>query len=160
MKLALLPAQQIINNCKIKDFERKKIHFCPSSREFVEEWHRQHRIITTLATYDTMRMHGIQWCFYGFVLVTKTGDENVNVAAGRPSRQSSVFEKDTADRANDGNINGVFDVGLSCTQTSEPGAYPWWAVDLEAELLVRTVIIFNRVDGNYVHFINETLKSP
>ena len=83
----------------------------------------------------------------------------MNKAAGCPTRQSSVFYGCVPERANDGNINGDLDVGFSCTHTTVDLDYPWWAVDLGSEHLVRSVIIYNRVDGNYVHFINDTLKS-
>ena len=82
-----------------------------------------------------------------------------NVAAGRQTRQSSVYKGSTADRANDGNINGHLGNGETCMHTTVDLDYPWWAVDLGSERFVRSVTIYNRVDGNYVHIINETLKS-
>ena len=78
-----------------------------------------------------------------------------NVAAGRPTRQSSVSSGASADRANDRDVNGNYFIG-SCTLTVDSTNYPWWAVDLESERYVRSVVIYNRVDGNYVHFINNT----
>ena len=80
-----------------------------------------------------------------------------NVAAGRPTRQSSVWDGHTSNRANDGNTNGDLEIGQSCTHTTGGLDYPWWAVDLESVRLVQSVVIYNRVNGNYVHFINETL---
>ena len=74
-----------------------------------------------------------------------------NDAAGRPTRQSSVDEGGSADRANDGDVNGDYDKG-SCTLTVDSTNYPWWAVDLESKRYVRSVVIYNRVDGNYAHF--------
>ncbi|KAK2189176.1 hypothetical protein NP493_114g06066 [Ridgeia piscesae] len=35
----------------------------------------------------------------------------------------------------------------SCTLTVDSTNYPWWAVDLESERLVRSVVIYNRVDA-------------
>jgi len=70
-----------------------------------------------------------------------------NVALSRPTRQSSVLFGGTSDRANDGNIDGYYSDN-SCTFTAALD-YPWWAVDLGSERLVRSVIIYNRVDGEY-----------
>ncbi|KAK2178256.1 hypothetical protein NP493_551g03036 [Ridgeia piscesae] len=67
-----------------------------------------------------------------------------NVALSRPTRQSSVFFGATSDRANDGNIDGHFS-DKSCTFTATNLDYPWWAVDLESERHVRSVIIYNRL---------------
>ena len=82
-----------------------------------------------------------------------------NVAAGRPTRQSSVSQGGVPERANDGNINGHFNRGQSCTHTTEDLDYPWWAVDLGSERLVLSVVIFNRVDSKCVHFINNLIKT-
>ena len=71
-----------------------------------------------------------------------------NVALSRPTRQSSVFFGATSDRANDGNIDGHFS-DKSCTFTATNLDYPWWAVDLESERHVRSVIIYNRLHGEY-----------
>ena len=78
-----------------------------------------------------------------------------NVAAGRPTKQSSEANSGASDRATDGNVNGEFNVGESCTQTTELD-YPWWAVDLESERLVRSVVIYNRADGKCVYLKNNT----
>ena len=78
-----------------------------------------------------------------------------NVAAGRPTKQSSEANSGASDRATDGNINGDFIRGQSCTHTPELD-YPWWAVDLEYEHLVRSVVIYNRADGMCVYFINNS----
>ena len=73
----------------------------------------------------------------------------MNVAVGRPSRQSStetITDWDVGpDRANDGNVNGNMNVGQSCSHTVESD-YPWWAVDLGSVRLVLSVHIYNRVD--------------
>ena len=71
-----------------------------------------------------------------------------NIALRRPSRISSSKYGGTADKANDGNINGIFNRG-SCTH-NEDSLKPWWAVDLESERLVLSVHIYNRVDGTCV----------
>ena len=85
------------------------------------------------------------------LFIDKTRDGYTNVAAGRPTRQSSVDDGASADRANDGEVNGHYYKG-SCTLTADPTNNPWWAVDLDSKRYVRSVIIYNRVDGNYVHF--------
>ena len=94
----------------------------------------------------------------------------VNIAVGRPSRQSStgtIVDWDVGpDRANDGNVNGNMKVGQSCSHT-EPADYPWWAVDLASVRLVLSVRIYNRVDckldshgycpflSTYIHYKDE-----
>ena len=79
-----------------------------------------------------------------------------NLAAGRPIKQSSMFEGHTPDRATDGNINGDLEIGQSCMHTTVDLDYPWWAVDLGSERLVQSVVIYNRVDGKSNYFINNT----
>ncbi|KAK2174249.1 hypothetical protein NP493_816g02032 [Ridgeia piscesae] len=80
-----------------------------------------------------------------------------NIALRRPSRISSSKNGGTADKANDGNINGIFRRG-SCTHNDD-SLKPWWAVDLESERLVLSVHIYNRVDDpNQLHDLLLGLK--
>ena len=91
------------------------------------------------------------WFMYralSFVVLTSED----NVAAGRPTRQSSVDDGASADRAIDGDVNGHYYKG-SCTLTVDSTNYPWWAVDLESERLVQSVVIYNRVDGKCVQIL-------
>jgi len=70
-----------------------------------------------------------------------------NIALSRPTRQSSVGYGGVPDRATDGNIDGHYkDNSCACTRETP---YPWWAVDLGSERLVRSVVIYNRVDRKY-----------
>ncbi|KAK2174250.1 hypothetical protein NP493_816g02034 [Ridgeia piscesae] len=68
-----------------------------------------------------------------------------NIALGRPSSQSSTASGRSADRANDGNTDGVYTNG-SCSQT-DTSSHAWWAVDLDHERLVLSVHIYNIIDG-------------
>ena len=83
----------------------------------------------------------------------------MNVALGRPSRQSSTeFLRAGPERANDGNVNGHLNLDKSCTHTQLTD-YPWWAVDLGSVRLVLSVDIYNRVDcklvsHNYCPFLS------
>ena len=73
-----------------------------------------------------------------------------NVALLRPTKQSTDGSGGPSENANDGNINGDFFKGKSCTITNDNYNYPWWAVDLESEHLVRSVVIYNRVNRKYI----------
>jgi len=67
---------------------------------------------------------------------------DVNVALGRPSYQSSIFETRSNILANDGNL--TTDVGF-CAHT-DADVNPWWVVDLGVRLYVAGVNYTNR-DG-------------
>ena len=82
-------------------------------------------------------------CSITFVLAAER-----NIALRRPSSQSSTASGGSADRANDGNTDGVYTNG-SCSQT-DTSSHAWWAVDLDHERLVLSVHIYNRIDGTYV----------
>lgn len=68
---------------------------------------------------------------------------SANLAAGRPTSQSSQFEIFDSSRAVDGNRDTVMDNGY-CTHTQEE-ANAWWSVDLGAEYTIGSVRITNRV---------------
>ncbi|XP_078249227.1 uncharacterized protein LOC110084815 [Pogona vitticeps] len=71
-----------------------------------------------------------------------------NLARGRPAFQSSLYTEtpfSVAGNAVDGNCNGDFNNGRSCTHTNlEPG--PWWYVDLGSRYVISTVVVKNRGD--------------
>lgn len=69
-----------------------------------------------------------------------------NAAPGGTARQSSTAFDGAAERAIDGNTNGVYVAG-SQTHTEEE-ANPWWEVDLGAEAPVSLVRVFNRTEGD------------
>jgi hypothetical protein len=69
---------------------------------------------------------------------------STNVALGKPATQSTTDFGGDASRAVDGNIDGGFFNG-SVTHTV--GALnQWWMVDLGAEHLIDSVIVYNRTD--------------
>ena len=73
----------------------------------------------------------------------------VNVARLGNAWQSSTDSgscNPTADKAIDGNTEGVFSPWCSVTQTKrEPNA--WWQLQLSESFIVHAVILFNRVDS-------------
>lgn len=71
-------------------------------------------------------------------------NKDLNVALGKPARQSSVFDFSVANRANDGDINGRSDAG-SISHT-EADNQTFWEVDLGKNYLVEQVKLFNRTD--------------
>jgi hypothetical protein len=67
-----------------------------------------------------------------------------NLALGRPTTQSSVRHGGKASRAVDGNTNSKYG-SRSCTHTAHQRR-PWWRVDLERVVDVKSVKITNRRD--------------
>jgi len=62
------------------------------------------------------------------------------------ARQSSAFTSPT--RALDGDTNGYFSSGKSCSHTLKYGSTdPWWTVPLQGRYIISQVNIYNRVDG-------------
>ncbi|MFJ4689545.1 PA14 domain-containing protein [Streptomyces sp. NPDC088789] len=72
-------------------------------------------------------------------------ENQINAALGRPATQSSTWGSASADRAVDGDTNGVFS-GNSVTQTNAD-ANAWWQVDLGAATPIKTIKINSRTDG-------------
>ena len=72
----------------------------------------------------------------------------INLALGKHARQSSsdtfLFALTVAQRAVDGNTDGLFLLG-SVSSTLEEDQ-PWWEVDLEVESRIFSVFIYNRAD--------------
>ncbi|CAH1257377.1 PXDN [Branchiostoma lanceolatum] len=68
-----------------------------------------------------------------------------NLALGRPTGQSSVAFSGVPGRAVDGNTNGVYNSGQSCTHTRTV-VNSWWYVDLGSSHHIDEVVIFNRQD--------------
>nr|XP_020660116.1 uncharacterized protein LOC110084815 [Pogona vitticeps] len=81
-------------------------------------------------------------------LAVGPGTVGSNLARGRPAFQSSLYTETpfaVAGNAVDGNCNGDFNNGRSCTHTNlEPG--PWWYVDLGSRYVISTVVVKNRGD--------------
>jgi hyaluronoglucosaminidase len=75
-----------------------------------------------------------------------TGACPVNVAVGKPATQSSTGFGGVPERAVDGNTNGNWGAG-SVTHTAEDGSpEPWWQADLEEEVPIHSVHLWNRTD--------------
>ncbi|MGS2619707.1 galactose-binding domain-containing protein [Micromonospora sp. LZ34] len=65
-----------------------------------------------------------------------------NLALGKPSQLSST--QGAAERANDGNIDGIWGHGSVAHSLQE--VQPWWQVDLGISQDLGSVVIWNRVD--------------
>ncbi|MCC6724905.1 MAG: discoidin domain-containing protein [Saprospiraceae bacterium] len=75
---------------------------------------------------------------------TKPGEQGENLALGKRTRQSSVFDFGNANRGNDGDTNGNWgDGSVMHTQGEDK---PWWEVDLGKKFLIEEVRIHNRKD--------------
>ena len=68
-----------------------------------------------------------------------------NVALGKTATQSSTGYGGTADRAVDGNIDGVFNDNSVTHTNSQAGA--WWMVNLGSAFTISSIEIYNRTDG-------------
>jgi len=85
-------------------------------------------------------------------LAAVDGRTNSNVALHQPTFMSSVWNDPTfgayvSSRAVDGNKDPeLMKVDNSCINT-QYDANPWWAVDLEAALVVVGILFTNRGDG-------------
>ncbi len=78
----------------------------------------------------------------------------INVAAGKPSAQSTTAFGGSAARANDGDTSGAW--GLeSVSHTDSPGGAVWWEVDLQGDYAINEISLHARTDccpdrqGNY-----------
>jgi hypothetical protein len=67
-----------------------------------------------------------------------------NVALGKPSDQSSLYESAVSSRAVDGNTDGVY-ANNSVTHTQED-SQSWWQVDLGNNYLIQTINVWTRTD--------------
>lgn len=76
------------------------------------------------------------------VIETATGAELQKDASA--VSQSSNYEDTAADRAKDGNVDGVFSNG-SVTHTNEQ-TNPWWLLDLGESKDLGKIVIYNRAD--------------
>jgi len=70
----------------------------------------------------------------------------INYALNRPTWQSADYLEFDSSRAVDGDRNGIFPDG-SCSHTSDSTVEGWWAVDLEEETFVNSIVIYNRIDA-------------
>lgn len=77
-------------------------------------------------------------------VVTIDPKKGINIARGKPAKQSSTTQGGVASRAVDGNIDTIYSKG-SCTHTHYD-TEPWWRVDLESAREIGGVQIWNRGD--------------
>lgn len=70
---------------------------------------------------------------------------NENLALGKRARQSSVHDRATANRANDGDDNGNWNDGS--VMHTKGDRISFWEVDLGENFLVKEIVIHNRSDG-------------
>ncbi|MDP6479834.1 MAG: HEAT repeat domain-containing protein [Phycisphaerales bacterium] len=68
-----------------------------------------------------------------------------NVSLGQPCSQSTTNWDGVADRAVDGDSNGIWTAGTS-THTIEGQMNPWWEVDLGVVRPIDQVVLHNRID--------------
>ncbi len=88
------------------------------------------------------------------VTVLDYGNNYLNVAAGKPSSQSSTAFGGSAARANDGDISGVWGFE-SVSHTDAIAGDIWWQVDLQGDYNINEIALHARTDccadrqGNY-----------
>ncbi|MSR32671.1 MAG: c-type cytochrome [Gemmataceae bacterium] len=73
--------------------------------------------------------------------------DGVNIARRGKAKQSSTSHGGDAVRAIDGNKNPDFSAGGQA-HTREGTDNPWWEVDLGADSLIESIVVYNRGDGN------------
>ncbi|XP_071089964.1 fucolectin-like [Haliotis cracherodii] len=98
-------------------------------------------------------------CILVSTLFSATGLDLPNLALSKPTKQSSVNEGRTSDRAVDGNNNSG-KTAESCAH-GENAAEPsleWWQVDLQKIFVVLTVSVTNRGDSHYERLTNFTVE--
>jgi hypothetical protein len=71
-------------------------------------------------------------------------DNLINLAVGKPVRESSTLKGSSPTAAVDGNVDGVFSSGSTSHTDLQSG--PWWEVDLGDEKDVNSIEIWNRTD--------------
>ena len=68
----------------------------------------------------------------------------IDIALGKSTQQSSLFESHTSSKAVDGNTNGALSGG-SCSHTKGE-MDPWWNVNFGQYYFIRGIEITNRAD--------------
>ena len=96
--------------------------------------------------YVRIQLSGKNWLSLAEVRIFGASGTSTNLAQGKRATQSSTHTllKAAAERALDGNTNGVFSGG-SVTHTNED-VNPWWEVDLGAPVTINSIEIWNRTD--------------
>jgi len=67
------------------------------------------------------------------------------ISKNKSTRQSSQFWWANSARAVDGDNNGIYRQGWTCTRT-QMQEQPWWKVKLGTDFLIDRVVVWNRVD--------------
>jgi len=79
---------------------------------------------------------------------------------GMVASQSSTHSPSSmaqAQNAIDGNKDGDYNGGHSCTHTVDGYGDPWWAVDLPGRYMISEVNIYNRLVSSFTRQINHIL---
>ena len=72
-----------------------------------------------------------------------------NLAVGKPTTMSSLYQSGYSSQTVDGTRDGTWKHN-SCSHTlEEKGA--WWQVDLQSVYLIREVVLTNRVSGELTY---------
>jgi len=72
----------------------------------------------------------------------------INVAIGKPAKQSSTIYGASASRAVDGNTNQMWSGGSVTHTNNRQGDFSdWWEVDLEELFDISEIVVYNRLDG-------------
>ena len=83
----------------------------------------------------------------------------VNLAKGKPTRQSSIAAGNDASKAVDGDTSTEISCGSCSVTQSETDA--WWAVDLQSQAYIERVALTNSDNiRKFVHCAIFTLVSP
>ena len=72
----------------------------------------------------------------------------INWAQGMPAYQSTTpypGNLTSPENAVDGNTDGIYHHG-SCSHTALADRAPWWIVNLQLDIVVERITIYNRVD--------------
>jgi len=82
----------------------------------------------------------------GYFKISESSDSLVNIAKGKPARQSSILAGGDAMRAVDGNTEGDFNLGSVSHTGVDTNA--WLEIDLGQSEMIDSVRVWNRTDGS------------
>lgn len=121
----------------------------PSTRTFTVIWNSGQWVDTLRLSADGSKLDG-QNQYGNRVWGTRIGGDQahhatVNLAQGKPARQSSIGWGGEARRAVDGNTNGNYWQDSVTHTQNEPNA--WWEVDLGGVHQIEQIIVSNRTDS-------------
>lgn len=90
----------------------------------------------------------------GSVNLSFAGGEILNAALGKPATQSSNSRGGVASRAVDGGQDGIFVNGSVSLTRSRINISEWWEVDLEEDVDIALIRIWNRTDASFITDLN------